>query len=788
MNPLAFATYSTAITTFLIGLFVYLKNRRSALNRIFFFYSSAIAVWALFSASHTIATDQGISLFYAKISHLAVPLIPVLFFHFVLIFFEQEKIQKRRWLLFSIYGIAFLIAGITFMTDLVIRGVRSKLDFPYFMDAGPLYFVVIAFFSALAFAGLMFIYTAIFKSSGRRKTQLLYLFWGSLVGYIFGSSNFFPVYNLDYFPYPYGSFGITFYVFIMAYAIVKHQLLEIEFIVRRTIVFAGLLAFVFGVFALATFLVQEVLSLYGGITHAWNYAIGIFLIVLGFDPIRNLLVNLTDQYLFQKKFDYRKLLKDASMGLARINSLTHQLRLISHFLTMRARIKSVAIYMSEKEERDFLLREHRFFGGSAPVILRVPHDSQILFFLRKERREAYLLINEIEELVNQPAKNGTVDSEYNYVRLREEMRRFNASLVVASFYQDHLIGILMLGEKKSEEMYTEADIHVFTAIAQESALAMENARLFDEKVERSLELEALNQELKQSNERLKETQASLIVAEKNATMVGMAKAIGHEVYNPLCTVEGRAVLLEKKMKRLLPEFLRFVERTAGEAEIKASRDAYGEMIDYVNRIERSAERIKVAVQTLTNILKESKGEMTALNFLVLWKESVEATRFSTYDENLSVCEFKESIKANLVVHGNLQQLIQVFTNLIKNAYEAMLGVRERWIQVKADVDPENPKWARIEVADNGPGIPIDIQRKIFQQGFSTKQAKEKSIGTAGQGQGLYVCKHIIESVHKGEISVEGEPGHGATFIIKLPLATEQITSGVGKTGSVSGRP
>jgi signal transduction histidine kinase len=111
-------------------------------------------------------------------------------------------------------------------------------------------------------------------------------------------------------------------------------------------------------------------------------------------------------------------------------------------------------------------------------------------------------------------------------------------------------------------------------------------------------------------------------------------------------------------------------------------------------------------------------------------------------------------------------------NLIKNAYEAMEHRKDRRIVIRGDQDTEAPKMARITVADNGPGIPPEVLPKIWGQGFSTKSRKDASIGAAGQGQGLFVCKHMIESVHRGQISCESEVGKGTTFIIKLPMAME----------------
>ena len=115
-------------------------------------------------------------------------------------------------------------------------------------------------------------------------------------------------------------------------------------------------------------------------------------------------------------------------------------------------------------------------------------------------------------------------------------------------------------------------------------------------------------------------------------------------------------------------------------------------------------------------------------------------------------------------------LLGQLINLIKNAYEAMAPQKEKRITIRGEIDPDDSKMARIEVEDNGPGIPSEVLPKIWLQGFSTKRRQESHIGAAGQGQGLFVCKHMIESIHKGQMMVESVVGKGTTFIIKLWLA------------------
>jgi signal transduction histidine kinase len=337
---------------------------------------------------------------------------------------------------------------------------------------------------------------------------------------------------------------------------------------------------------------------------------------------------------------------------------------------------------------------------------------------------------------------------------------------------------------------------VLYTFAHVSAIAIVNARLYDEAIDKARELEQINVELNTAqtnmmralkdaelaNDKLKVTQASLIVAEKSATMVGMAKAIGHEVNNPLSIIIGRGEALHKydiqKLKNILKKWGKNGDGSlkAGTVPIFPPEDLNelakiaAKLDDNLARMIRSGNRIDVAVKTLTNLLKDTKGEMHPLSLIVLAREAIEATRFSTYEENIRGCEIKESIASNIVIIGNLEQLIQVFVNLIKNAYEAMAGQKDRRIEIRGDIDPQNPKMARIDFIDNGLGIPPDVLPKIWLQGFTTKEKKDDSIGAMGQGQGLFVCKHVIESIHKGTITAESTVGKGTTFIIRLPIA------------------
>jgi signal transduction histidine kinase len=108
------------------------------------------------------------------------------------------------------------------------------------------------------------------------------------------------------------------------------------------------------------------------------------------------------------------------------------------------------------------------------------------------------------------------------------------------------------------------------------------------------------------------------------------------------------------------------------------------------------------------------------------------------------------------------ELNQVWTNLIKNAADALEGKGEIVIRTRP-----NDGWVVVEIQDNGPGVPPELREKIFETGFTTKSRDE------GTGLGLGSSRKIVEERHRGEIRLTSEPGN-TRFEVRLPLNFETI--------------
>ena len=110
----------------------------------------------------------------------------------------------------------------------------------------------------------------------------------------------------------------------------------------------------------------------------------------------------------------------------------------------------------------------------------------------------------------------------------------------------------------------------------------------------------------------------------------------------------------------------------------------------------------------------------------------------------------------LTVWGSDGELLQVFTNLVINATDAMSdGGR---LEVSFDSSED---WVKVSVKDSGPGIPVDQLEQIFQPFFSTK------LQEGGTGLGLSISYNIVQR-HGGHLRVASHPGEGCTFFVELP--------------------
>ena len=218
-------------------------------------------------------------------------------------------------------------------------------------------------------------------------------------------------------------------------------------------------------------------------------------------------------------------------------------------------------------------------------------------------------------------------------------------------------------------------------------------------------------------------------------MGNLLAGVAHELNNPLSAVLGHAALLI----RTAPDE---AMRTRGQ------------------KLEGAATRCVRIVKNFLAMARRHAPERqpVALNELV--RATVEILAYELRIANVEVqLDLAEDLPR---VWADGHQLQQVAVNLFTNAHHAMRdSAPPRRLTVTTRSDPAHERVS-LTIADTGPGIPADLQPRIFEPLFTTKPEGQ------GTGLGLPLCRGIVES-HNGTIRVESEPGRGATFVIELPF-------------------
>ena len=553
-------------------------------------------------------------------------------------------------------------------------------------------------------------------------------------------------------------------------------------------------------------LIQMAVGKAVGIPPFFLMVCGIAVAALIYRPVERFLTDLTDKFLFQKKYDYQKVLKDASRGISQIKSLNQLLSLVVHFITMRMRLKNAAVLV-----HDQVNRFHRFAysrGYPKDDWLKQGHifneENDLLRYLRDTR--ASIDLERIKEKAQHEPKRGQSPKNGDSPRFSamiQQMTELRAQCLVPSFLGEHLQGVLILGEKKSDDYYTDEDLTLLYAIAQESAVAMENARLYDDQVEHARELEENKRELELKNidlmrllrqeeesrkreealkeqaltdkQKIQEMELRLIEKERNKVLAQMAGGLAHELRHPFSYVENSIYFIKKLLT------------TSQQDPAKLSEDKWKEIFEklfhYVSTIKMANEREIAIVKTVEAFSRrkeidyqnldfsEENFEFMGLDFKTLVGLVSEQSRFVHESRNTFFVDLTADAQRDLpLIRASRDHLIELFLNLLTNAYDAMRDSKEKKIILKAYLLPDDPGFLQIEFQDTGCGIPDPLKDKVWEYSFTTK-ARE-----GGSGIGLFWCKLAVETLHKGKIWFESKKAQGTTFFMKLPVWKEEVQS------------
>lgn len=312
---------------------------------------------------------------------------------------------------------------------------------------------------------------------------------------------------------------------------------------------------------------------------------------------------------------------------------------------------------------------------------------------------------------------------YPEIDARENLRSMVAVPLVSG---DRVIGVVGAYDAVPHK-FSEEDARLLHSCAHHAAIAVANARLFEER-------EQALRSLSWAYRTLAETQEHLVRSEQMATIGQLAAGIAHEIAKPLTSIRGLAYAIARRGDRVPLQ----------------------EMRDWAGIIVQETHRLEEIIQEVQDYARPRPYHLEPVPLAEFLDEVI---AFSRFDTDLQRIGIEKDYTAQPVAILSRDKMKQVLLNLFQNAAQAIENPSQGRIVASLG---EEGKWAVIKVSDNGPGIPPEAREAIWDPFYTTKEE--------GTGLGLPICRQIVVEGHNGYLEMSSEVGKGTTFTIYLPKA------------------
>lgn len=538
------------------------------------------------------------------------------------------------------------------------------------------------------------------------------------------------------------------------YVQLTHQLPDLRSFARRSGSYIIIVILTVVIYSAGYLLVQSI-----GRKYAWFQpifgAVSLALVMaLLINPLLTIFHRKIGRSIKGMRYDPRQMLSEYSMRISNILDLEYLAMIVVGLISEAMEISHGALVIVHREtgaeaaeagkEDSYTLR---LISGNGQYLAdgQLPESNPVISTLRREHK---------------PLAQYDIDLLARFKEMEVNERAWlddlGIDVYVPIYSGDTWIGILALGPKTTGERYYNEDLSLLQTLADQTAIALENARLYEDLKQRNTENEILNAELKEANKELAR------LDEAKSDFINIAS---HELRTPLTQVIGYNDILSEMAK-------------AGELTPKNGKH----MIDSVRK---AAHRLEEIVETMFDVSKlESRtfnlanapASLTTIinNAIAIWSKGLQERK-----QTVTV----HGVASLPVILCDSQRLTQVFANLIQNAIKSTpdgghIRISGRLIEPTPPGQPDSERCVELVVEDNGIGIAQDELERIFQKFYRVGSVLLHSSGDtkfqgAGPGLGLTIARGIVEA-HGGRIWAESlgydeTTCPGAKFFVTLPV-------------------
>lgn len=529
----------------------------------------------------------------------------------------------------------------------------------------------------------------------------------------------------------------------LARAVVSHRLFDVRARLRKGLAFMLIAVASAGpatAVLLATLWVTDRLRVNTSYAYAFTFGIITAGLIL-YQPFRRFIERIIYRYLVGEEFQTSKVVRSYSQATSRTLDVEQLSLVIIGTISELLETTRGALMLVSRNGDDYEVEPIPALGHLSREKVRFASDSRFIETLVSHR---------------QPLLQYEIDFNPYYAKMDGEDREWLSEQGMEVYVPVHtgseLSGLIALGPKHSGLAYRANELELVQVLADQTVIALQNARLYRELNRQNDRIRHLNTDLRQQNERLE------ILDKIKTDFITIAS---HELRTPLTQVKGYADILE-----------------AMNEEEDLTREQTREIVGHINRASTRLEAL------ITAMLDASELESSGIQLAYLESRLDSIIRLAT--EPFTPALHRRRLRLEIkgfddlpAINADFKRLVQTFHNIVGNAikYTPDGGA----ITVTAELAPSvdgSSQFVEIVVGDTGIGIDSQYHEMIFEKFFRVGNPKLHSTGStkflgAGPGLGLHIAKGVIEA-HGGRIWVEsdGEDTErlpGSRFHVILPL-------------------
>ena len=668
------------------------------------------------------------ALFISRTDHFFIVYLFPVYVHF---FHAYLNISRRKWLIKAAYLYSFFLMCFT-PTPFYIASML-KHYFGYFARGGTLY----PFFGLASLFVTLYVLILIHQGiqqekSSSHKNRLKYLFAGFGIMGLMNGLNVFTIQG--YSVYPPGNLSFI-PLIVFAVGLFKHDLLDMGILIRKSLIYSILTAFLTCLYALLIIVADTVFKGFH-LSNSMYFPIFFFiLIALVFGPLKSNVQNFVDRIFFKGKYDYQKTIKHVSQMVVSVLDFDAIAKLLMDTAADTMLVDHCALFLSGPPGKKFVNFAVRGKQMNSDQPFTWSENSPLVRWMHTHRQPVVK-----NSLKKQTIKNMSPD-------VLSDMEALNAEIALPLIFEETLNGFIVLGEKRSGDLFIQEDVDLLETLASQSALAIENARSYKviDDLNKDLEkkVEERTRALKEALFEKERTQEQLIRSESLAAIGQLVAGVAHELNNPLTSATS---------------LVQSVIEDIDQWDTKSPPDE--DLIDDLKFVDGELVRARSIVSSLLGLSRQTQTYLESVSINSVVKDALRIM-FNQYKH----CDLKivENYSPDLPdIQGNFANLGQVALNIIHNAIQAVMDMKGTvFISTQFDTHANQVVFS---CKDTGPGIPVSIRKDIFKPFFTTKPVGD------GTGLGLYICHEIVRK-HGGTLKLEDPDGPGALFEVRLPVAS-----------------